>query len=313
MTFMTSIFFCTDVHGSTKCWGKVVSAGVFYKVDSVILGGDLTGKAIVPLVRQRDGTFTSDFLGRKWVLKDEKALQDHKKLIIDAGRYVHETNPEELEELREKREVADEIFREKVKERVREWVEIAERHLRAKKRSIIVAPGNDDDHFIDSILEESDVVINAEGKILDLDGGHEMLTCGWSNPTPWDTPRECSEEDLTKKIEAMASQVKNVQNSIFNLHAPPFGTGLDVAPKLKENLQISSGGETEFVGSTAVLRAIQKYQPVVGLHGHIHEAMGTTKIGRTLCVNPGSNYTEGILNGVIIRLGQGASAMFTAG
>ena len=278
---MTKIFFCSDIHGSTKCWRKIVSAGEFYKVNHVILGGDMTGKAVVPLVARSDGTYASSFLGRKWILKNEKELEDHKKLIVDSGWYIYQTNVDELEELKEKKDKVDQIFKEKVMERVREWMQIAEVNLKPKSRKIIVAPGNDDHQFIDPLLEGSDVIIDAEGKVLNLDGQHEMLSSGWSNPTPWDTPRECGEEDLAKKIDLMASQIKDVKNSVFNLHVPPFGSGLDTAPKLKENLQITSSGETASVGSTAVLNALQKYEPMLGLHGHIHEAMGRCEIGRT--------------------------------
>jgi hypothetical protein len=69
------------------------------------------------------------------------------------------------------------------------------------------------------------------------------------------------------------------------------------------------------VGSTAVAEMIEKYQPLLGLHGHIHEATGKRQIGRTLCVNPGSNYTEGILNGFILTLDDKKikGAIFTSG
>jgi hypothetical protein len=309
------IFFCTDVHGSTKCWRKVVSAGEFYKVNHVILGGDVTGKAVVPLVRQRDGSYASNFLGRHFILKNEKELRDHEKLIVDAGWYVYETTYDDMEKLKEDKERIDLIFKEQAIERIKEWIEIAETNLKPKKRRIIVTPGNDDHEYIDPVFEGGDVVINTEGKIFDLDGHHEMLSSGWSNPTPWDTPRECSEEELMRKIEGMTAKVRNMENSIFNLHAPPFASGLDTAPKLSESLQVSASGETAPVGSTAVLNVIQKHQPLLGLHGHIHEAVGAHKIGRTLCVNPGSNYTESILNGVIVALDQKdvKSTVFTSG
>jgi hypothetical protein len=311
---MTKVFFCTDIHGSTRCWRKLVSTGEFYGVDQVILGGDMTGKAVVPVVRQKDGTCTSNFLGRKWTLKDAREVEEHKKLIVDAGMYVFEGTPEDLEELRDKKDRVDEIFKEKVIERIREWLKIAEMNLKPKHRWIIVAPGNDDQEYIDSVLRESDVIIDAEGRVLDLDGCHEMLSSGWSNPTPWHTARECSEEDLEKKIEAMASQIKNMETSIFNLHAPPFGSGLDVAPRLKENLEMHPR-ETSEVGSTAVLEMVKRYQPLLGLHGHIHEVTGKRQIGKTLCVNPGSNYTEGILSGVIVTLDDRKikSTVFTSG
>jgi hypothetical protein len=312
---MTKIFFCTDVHGSTKCWRKVVSAGEFYKVNHVILGGDMTGKAVVPLVKQSNDSYTSNFLGRHFVLKSEKELRDHENLIVDAGYYVYETNTEEVADLNKNKEKVEEIFREKVTERIKEWISIAESNLRSKKRTIIVTPGNDDQQFIDPIIAESDVVIDTEGKVISLDQNHEMLSSGWSNPTPWNTARECTEEELQNKIEAIARQVNNMRNCVFNLHAPPFASGLDNAPKLSKSLEISKRGETEPVGSTAVLNAIQKHQPLLGLHGHIHESLGTQKIGRTVCVNPGSNYSEGILSGVIVALDEKEvkSTVFTAG
>jgi hypothetical protein len=274
----------------------------------------MTGKAVVPVVKQKDGSCTSNFLGRKWTLKNPAEVEAHKKLIVDAGLYVFEGTPEEFEELRGKKEMIDEIFKEKVIERFREWMKIAETNLQPKHRQIIVAPGNDDEEYVDAVLRESDVIIDAEGQVLDLDGRHEMLSSGWTNPTPWHTARECSEEDLKKKIDTMASQIKNKETSIFSLHVPPFGSGLDVAPKLKENLEIDPRAMIE-VGSTAVAEMIRKYQPLLGLHGHIHEGMGKRQIGRTLCVNPGSNYTEGILNGVIVSLDDKKvkSVVFTSG
>jgi Icc-related predicted phosphoesterase len=60
--------------------------------------------------------------------------------------------------------------------------------------------------------------------------------------------------------------------------------------------------ETEAVGSKAVRTAIEKHYPLLGLHGHVHESRGKTALGRTLCFNPGSFYTEGILTGAVIDL-----------
>ena len=273
----------------------------------------MTGKAVVPIVKQNDGTCTSNFLGRNWVLKKASEVEAQKKLIVDAGMYLFEGTPEDLEELRGKRDRVDSIFREKVIERIGEWIRIAEVNLKPKNQRIIVAPGNDDAPYVDEALRESDVIVNAEGRVIDVHN-HEMLSSGWSNRTPWHTPRECSEDELKEKIEAMTNQITNMGKCIFNLHVPPFGSGLDVAPKLKEDMEVDPR-ETQEVGSTAVLDAIKKYQPVLGLHGHIHEVTGKRQIGRTVCVNPGSHYSEGILNGVVVALDgeKMKSTMFTAG
>ena len=56
------------------------------------------------------------------------------------------------------------------------------------------------------------------------------------------------------------------------------------------------------VGSTAVRDAVQRVQPLLSLHGHIHESRGATKIGSTLALNPGSSYEEGILQAAIVNL-----------
>ncbi|MEM2517675.1 MAG: phosphoesterase, partial [Candidatus Bathyarchaeia archaeon] len=93
------------------------------------------------------------------------------------------------------------------------------------------------------------------------------------------------------------------KNSIFNLHCPPINTLLDIAPKLDKDLKVSLR-ETIAAGSAAVRKAIEKYQPLLGLHGHIHESRGIEKIGRTLCINPGSEYTEGILRAIVVDLGK---------
>ncbi len=296
---MHKVFFATDVHGSDLCWRKLVSAGQFYKADVVVLGGDTTGKQVVPLVKQTDGKVTSDFLGIRTVLDKEEEVKTHEKYIIDAGYYAYHTTPEEMSELSKNPQRAQEVFKKLMIERTKAWVRIADENLKGSGMRFIVSPGNDDDPIVDTILEQSEVIENAEGKVLQI-AGHEMINCGWTNPTPWQTLRECSEEALKKKIDDMISEVKDPKRSIFQLHAPPYGSGLDEAPSLNKDLKV--GGASGPVGSKAVAEAIQQCHPLVGLHGHIHESRGVRKIGRTLCFNPGSMYSEGILQGVLMEL-----------
>jgi hypothetical protein len=51
-----------------------------------------------------------------------------------------------------------------------------------------------------------------------------------------------------------------------------------------------------------VRAAVLKYQPMLSVHGHIHESKGVKKLGRTLAMNPGSSYTDGVLQGAILDL-----------
>jgi len=312
---MLRIFFATDIHGSDICWRKFINTGNFYKADVIILGGDTTGKQVVPIVEYPDGKKMIRFLGREYSISGENELKTYITYIMDSGFYPYRTTPEEMEILSSDKRKLDEIFRNLMIQRWERWIELAERHLKGSNIRCFVAPGNDDEFVIDSIIDSSTVVERVEGKVVEI-GGHEMLSSGWTNPTPWNTPRECSEEELLEKIEGMACQLKDPSNSIFNLHAPPYGTRIDEAPILDENLTPTKGGTAMGpVGSKAVLEAIKKYQPLIGLHGHIHESKGMCKIGRTLSFNPGSMYTEGILQGLLVVLDKNKikSHLFTAG
>jgi len=328
---LTKIFFATDVHGSDLCFRKFLNALKLYKADVGILLGDLTGKMIIPIVKQKDGTYLCEYVGQKIVVQSQEELRELEKNISSMGCYYYYTTTEEFELLKSEGKTIegrvdersrkihlgkgriDELFVQLSIERLKKWLLIAEEKMKNSGIKIYMAPGNDDALEIDTILDESSFIINAEGKKVDFDG-FEMVTLSWSNPTPWDTPRECSEEELSKKIEELVSQVNCFERAIFNFHVPPYNTTLDLAPKLSEDL-VPSATQLDHVGSTAVRKAIESYQPLLGLHGHIHESKGVQKIGRTLCINPGSEYTEGILCGVLITLDKNKvkSYLFTSG
>jgi Icc-related predicted phosphoesterase len=299
------IFFATDVHGSEKCFLKFLNTPQAYKVNTLILGGDVTGKMIVPIVRTTDGTHASEFLGNKYSLKSDKEVEELEKKIRFTGYYPYRTTEDEMVELRKEPTKVDSVFTDVMIETLRRWMDLAEERLKNKGVRVYMTGGNDDRPEIEDVLKSSNYVVDPEGELVTLEGGFEMLSSGWSNPTPWKTPRECSEEELAAKLDAMISKVQNMKNCIFNLHVPPFDTGLDTCPKLDENLKPVYGGSEIIMtsaGSTAVRKAIEKHQPVLGLHGHIHESRGFVKIGRTLCLNPGSEYTEGMLRGVVVEL-----------
>ncbi len=312
------ILFSCDIHGSETCFRKFVNALKIYKVDVGILDGDLTGKMLNPIVKQADGSYVCDFLGQREVLKTKEELLSQEKKLAAMGNYYFYTDTEEFEKLKaEGKSIVgrideraakislsagkvDEVFKKSVLERLDSWVKLAEERLKGSGIQMFMSAGNDDIPEMDAILDSSTYIINAGDKKVDVKG-HEMITLSWANPTPWDTPRECTEEELEKKIEQLVSQVEDMENAIFNFHVPPYDTVLDQCPKLSHNL-VPSTDAVISAGSTAVLNAIKKYQPLLGLHGHIHESRGVQKIGRTTCLNPGSEYTESILRGIIITL-----------
>jgi uncharacterized protein len=185
------------------------------------------------------------------------------------------------------------------------WIALAEERLRGSGIRLYVMLGNDDEPALRDVLAASTLAMDAEDEVAELGEDYEMVSCGWSNPTPWASPREMPEDDLEKYLEDLIAALKDPRRSVFNFHVPPWGTQLDQAPLLDGTLKpVIKGGTMliESVGSKAVRRVIERYQPTLALHGHIHESRGTARIGKTVCINPGSVYSEGILHGVLVEL-----------
>ncbi len=298
-----ALYYTSDIHGSERCFLKFLNAAKFYNVNTLILGGDLTGKVLVPIV-EVDGHWEMTFLGRHEVLRTLEEVTEAEKRIRFNGFYPYRCTPDELARMEADRAYADRVFRQVMRDSVERWVRLAEERLRGTGVRCFVMPGNDDEFEIDEVLAGSDVVVNPDGAIVEIDG-YQMLSLAWANPTPWKSPRELPEEELAARIERLARELDPSLPVIFNLHCPPYDSTLDSAPQLREDLSVVMvGGQPNMVpvGSRAVREAIERYQPVVSLHGHIHESRGAVRIGRTLCINPGSAYGEGVLHGALVRL-----------
>lgn len=302
---MTKLFFATDIHGSDICWSKFLNAGKFYGVDVLILGGDMTGKAVVPFIHQGGNNYKVTLLEQEFPITNEDELTDMKKRVRSRGYYPYLTTPDEIAELEKSPERVHQIFLQEVLKVVQQWMDLADKKLDGTDMKVYCSPGNDDMDEVDEIVRSSRRVLLVEGQVTPLDSHHEMIASGWSNRTPWDTHREEDEEQLKARYEAMISQLKDPRNAIFNIHVPPYKSGLDEAPELDKNLRpVLAGQSLKPVGSTALREVIEKNQPLLGLHGHIHEGRGATRIGKTLCINPGSMYEQGALLGAIVTLGK---------
>jgi uncharacterized protein len=295
------IFFATDIHGSEVCWRKFLNSAAFYKADLVVLGGDVTGKAMVPIT-ERNGSWHLTLRGQAHQLDSREELEAMMTRIRNAGFYPAVVSPDELQHLSEEEGAVDQRFTTEMTSSLDRWLDMADGKLKGGQIPCILNGGNDDIWEIDDIIEQSPCVSFGEGKVLDLDG-FQLISMGWTNPTPWDTFREAPEPELAAKIEAVAGQTTDMKRTIFNFHAPPHGTGLDEAPALDDNLRPMHGGAVmKPVGSTAVRDAILTHQPLLSVHGHIHESRGIKRMGRTLAINPGSVYGDGVLQGAVIDL-----------
>ena len=302
---MTTIFFATDEHGSEICWKKFINAAKFYQADVIILGGDMTGKAIVPIVHQGDDIYKVVLLEQESTLRGKDAVEEMVKKIKSRGYYPFLTTPEEIAQLSTEPNRVEELFVAEALKTAERWLAYADERLEGTGIRCYVAPGNDDVFELDDLIRASKHVQLAEGRVIQLDEQHEMINSGWSNITPWHTFREEQEGQLRARYEAMIAQLTDVRNSVFNIHVPPYNSTLDAAPELTKDLRPKFAGNSMVpVGSRAVQAVIKEYQPLLGLFGHIHESKGTARLGRTLCINPGSMYEQGRLQGALINLGR---------
>ena len=297
---MPRIFFATDLHGSEMCWRKFLNAAKFYDADVLICGGDMTGKAIVPIVEE-NGHFALTMAGQAQTVGPGE-VGEVEAQIRRKGYYPLRVTPERLHELDGDEDLRKHTFQEVMLDGVQRWMEMAEDKLGGSGVRVFVCPGNDDEMEVDDVVRRSEMVVLGEGRMVDIDG-FSMISSGWSNHTPWNTHREETEEQLGARIEAMAKQVPDPSRAIFNLHCPPYKSGLDEAPAIDADLKLLHGGRAlRPVGSTAVREAIERHQPLLSLHGHIHDSKGAVKLGKTLAINPGSAYEEGMLMAAIINL-----------
>ena len=299
------IFFITDVHGSTRCFKKFLNAAKFYSADTLVLGGDLTGKVLIPVVEQGDGTYRCRFEGNELSLKNRKEVGDVISRATDAGLYAQVMTRTEFDEVSADPKRVTAAFNSAMVDRVREWVRLAEQRLGNTDVKCYISPGNDDLFEVDGVLNSSSYVINPEEKVVSIDGEHEMITLGYTNHTPWNSPREVDEDELGRKIGSLTAGVSNMRTAIFNIHVPPINTPIDRAPMVDKDLKVVvKSGQVQMTsaGSTACRAAIEQHQPMLGIHGHIHESHGFATIGRTLCANPGSDYGEGVLRGFLSEI-----------
>ena len=299
------IYYASDVHGSELCWRKFLNAAKYYRVDALIMGGDITGKAIVP-IESDGGNARSTYAGRPVELSSDDELEAFEKTVRDAGMYPYRASREELAELEENDAKRQALFDRVLRAELERWVEIAKSKLDGSTDLFVMA-GNDDPWFVDEVLDDAEVVTLCDERIVRV-GDHEMISLSYANRTPWDSPRELDESELHERIAGMADMLRDVATSVFNLHVPPFGTTLDQAPVLDATLKpVTHLGQVETgpVGSHSVRDALMEYQPLLSLHGHIHESRASCTLGRTIAINPGSEYSTGRIHGVIVELRKG--------
>ena len=302
-----SIYFVADIHGSEVCWRKFLNAARFYEVDTVIVGGDVTGKALVPIVERAGGVFEAHIGGRLQTASGDAGLTELEQRARYNGFYPYRCTEAGYERLAADPAHRERVFNRVMSETLRAWLDLADAKLAGSGIRAIVIPGNDDDWYIDDVLAESSEIVNTDGRVVDL-GEFQVLGFGPSNRTPWNTTRELDEDEIALRLTGLEAATDPDKPLVAVTHVPPHGTHLDDAPQLRADLSVvTAGGEPVMtpVGSTAVRAFLERRQPMLALHGHIHESRGIARLGPTVAINPGSDYSTGALQGAIATIKDG--------
>ncbi len=301
---ITRLFYAGDVHGSRVCWKKFVNAASHYPADALVMGGDLTGKALVPIVREGDGSYCARVIGELRTARTAEELDEMQRAISTNGMYPVILERDEAAALEGDSARLEEAFEKALLDELRLWVEFADERLGGTDTRAYVIPGNDDPWEIDAVLATGSSVVACDESVESI-GPHEMASLGYSNRTPWQTPRELDEEEIYSRLKRLVGQFEKPSQAILNVHVPPYESSLDTAFEVDEDLRyVMKGGRPHEVatGSSAVRQIIEETQPLLSLHGHIHESRGVTTIGRTVAINPGSDYGSGHLDGCLVHL-----------
>src|SRR3954454_21256249 len=201
----TRLYFATDIHGSETCWRKFLNAGKHYEADVLILGGDMTGKALVPIVNRGSERWQASLLEVRHELESEEELAKFEEMVKRRGYYPFRTTPDEMAELETNEKLRDNLFHKQMLGTVERWMKMADERLEGGGECF-VCPGNGDQFEVDDIVSEARRVRMAEGQVIEF-GEFQMVSTGWSNHTPWDTYREEDEDALSERLRKMISRV----------------------------------------------------------------------------------------------------------
>jgi Icc-related predicted phosphoesterase len=286
------LLFVTDLHGSTSAFRKLLDAPERHGVEALVCAGDIAGTRLYPIVRGRNGRHVLYQGGTPEGLDGHAALAEARAELEARGGYPVTLSDEEYPAIARDSAARRRILTRAISARLEEWIALAEDRLYGTGVKCYLAGGDNDDEATLAALggTDGDTVIPCEGRVVDV-LGLPMVSLGWSPSTAGRPPREASEARLRTMLADAIAPLDDPRQAIFNLHAPPRN------PRLT-------------TGSRAVAAAIRAHQPLLGLHGHIHESPGVKKIGRTVCINPGSESQAGALLGAVVAVAPGKVASY---
>ena len=298
------ILFISDIHSSLSIWEKALDYCANHNVELLILSGDHDGKLFIPIVSTSEGCYAK-LHEQSYSFNDINEVKQFRYDKSLYGIYSKEMEITEVEKLRNDSAYLENVFHDVILEHMTMLMNLLTSKILPPNLKIIVSLGNDDPYYLDDLINkyQTDQILIGINNCFYIDE-YCVVNFEYTQPTPWETPRELSENIIEKKIDTLL-MLNRSEYYLFNFHCPPYNTLIDCAPKIDKNFKpVIRGGElvNSHVGSKAIRRIIEKYQPICSLHGHVHESPGKFNINKTICFNPGSEYERGILRGYIIEI-----------
>lgn len=253
--------------------------------------------------------------GEVKVINSDEQVKTISKTLRDNGYYPYVTDEEEYNNIANDKDYFKKVLLKVMEEYFRVDISKIENNYRKLGVKLVYLAGNDDPkEFVNKIYEEydNDVLIPIDEKTMNIND-YMFLGFGYSNETPWHTARELPEREIEERLIKLFSGLNRneLDRTIAIIHVPPYGTTIDQAPKLTNDLKpVVEGGVVamEHVGSTAVRRILENFGPLIGLHGHVHESYGIDFLNAKCCnkkipvVNAGSEYQGGMLRFAYLML-----------
>ena len=182
----TRLFFASDFHGSQRIFRKFLNAANHYEADVLIMGGDVVGKLAIPVIREGNGSYRAHLMGKTEHLEGQSDLGFFEDRLGTLGYYSKIMDQDEYQAIKSDAAAVDRLFHDLARERLASWIELAETRLAESEVKCFVIGGNDDDPEVLELLKDADTqsFIFCEGKEVEIDADHTMISVGFSNRTP---------------------------------------------------------------------------------------------------------------------------------
>jgi len=284
------LFYTTDLHGSERTFQKLLEAiRTRTEIDVFILGGDHAGKGFYPK-QPIEGGWCIHGPQQASVINSPEKLAIAEERAAFHGAYLVDLPPDESLNITAPYIVPAAAKHQAIIARAKDWAARLSQAAQESGKKIVITFGNTDPYTLDLVYQKPGLLV-ATNSAVDLPNDWKLISVAEvpvKNKSK--TERGATEDEIRSRIRKLSGEAHGVNKTIWAIHCPPITTPIATRKKDKG-----------VFGSYGVFSKISKKGPPLSLHGHIHQPQKRQcRIGRTLCLNPGSRL--GRLDAAIITL-----------